>query len=80
MAYREGYIESGRQKDWVKGFQWETTSGNPCSECLALVGEYSKDNVPNEGDTHPNCFCRLTTITMDVDEFTAYLADKYSSE
>lgn len=62
---------------WVKGMQWHLSRSHPKpDECDELArknpdhlgeGVYKVKNVPRK--PHPHCFCFVTPVVMDEDEF-----------
>lgn len=82
-CYREGYVEAGKEKDYVTGYNWvRSNNPGPCpsGECEALAAgsPYPKDSPPGEDESHPNCSCQILAILQDRDEFISSLRDKYA--
>ncbi|OGM08202.1 hypothetical protein A2Z67_06320 [Candidatus Woesebacteria bacterium RBG_13_36_22] len=66
LSYRlgavHGIVKAANKKGiTIKKWLWETTSANPCENCLALDGtEVTMEEA--ERFLHPNCQCTLTII------------------
>jgi hypothetical protein len=66
LSYRlgavHGIVKAAKKKGiTIKKWLWETTSTNPCENCLALDGtEITMEEA--ERFLHPNCQCTLTII------------------
>lgn len=78
-AYREAYVESGKGRDWIVGYRWVLSNAEKsCDVCEDLAGEYAKEEVPQEDESHPNCMCTLQAILQDRDQFIESLKDSYA--
>lgn len=76
-AYHETSIRSYQESPYVDGVKWNLSGSHPtpdvCNEYATETsfklgeGVYPPDSVPAK--PHPNCFCYLTPITPDPDEF-----------
>jgi hypothetical protein len=80
-AYREAYVQSGNRRDYVTSYDWVLSNAERnCDVCIGLAAgsPYQKDNVPKEGDTHPNCMCGVRANLMEPEQFADYLREKYA--
>lgn len=68
-------VDSIQDKPWVESMKWNLSSSHPRPDvCDSLAhggpdgdGEYPKKDVP--GKPHPHCFCFVTPVTPDDDDF-----------
>lgn len=64
-AYSEGTVRYAEEKNWIDGYIWRVTSGEPCQICQKLDGTfYAKGEQPML-PAHPHCMCYLE---LHIDE------------
>lgn len=77
-AHHDTTIRLTKDQPWVKGYKWNLSRSHPKPDrCDALAfgssgrgygpGEYSTREAP--GKPHPQCFCYLSIIQVDREEF-----------
>ena len=77
-AYHQSSIRRAQDSPWVTHMRWNLSSSHPKpDECDQFAhdehtrgggsGVFRKGDVP--GKPHPQCFCYVTPITVDDDEF-----------
>lgn len=55
-AYTNGAMDYIRSKEWIDGWTWRVSSGNPCPECASLDGQYFSKDIAF-ALAHPQCYC-----------------------
>lgn len=62
-------IEAARNRPWITALEWHTSRSHPRpDECDNLRGkQFKPDEVPRK--PHPQCFCCITPVTQDDDDF-----------
>lgn len=86
-AFHQSQIKLAEQNPWVEGQKWNLSRQHPkADQCDVnanephmpdgLPGVYPKRDVPRK--PHPQCYCYLTPVTIDEDEFfTRLLSGQY---
>jgi len=82
-AYRDAYVQSTKQKPYVKGYKWQLSSGHPAPDICDIYasqdlhglgpGGYPPASLPST--PHPNDLCIQTAI-MDENHFERELAKR----
>lgn len=86
-AYQTAQEDRHAPEPWNKGMKWNLSKSHPKPDVCNVnatqdlydigPGVYTFGNKP---DSHPNCLCYQTTVTVSEDEFfDAFLAGEYNS-
>jgi hypothetical protein len=86
-AYQTAQAERHADEPWVKGMRWNLSKSHPGRDVCNILAEQDAFGlgpgvypVGHRPDSHPNCLCYQTPVSVSEDEFIeAFLAGEYNS-